>query len=152
MKIKAENYLINCKIALRDCSNAHLSIQVVNLTLIRYNHELIECCLKFQVSAKGYQQIEAKALFNLKPHLRSSFLDESFLPDLDFDIEVMLKPNLLHFIQKNSATSYELSNYICQFSKLHTDHPLLLTENWLCLSVKQPIAPGERDIALCGLI
>lgn len=41
------------------------------------------------------------------------------------------------------GTIHDVANYILNLSQEQPEHPLLLTENWLCLSVKQPTAPGE---------
>jgi hypothetical protein len=143
MPIKTESCLFNKDLNLLDRSNASVTLCSVNLTLIRYNNELIECRLIFQVSPQDYQYIDTKALFNLKPQMRGSLNGGQFLPESDFEIEVMLKPNLLFSLKEQATNIQEIANYIIKLSQEQPEHPLLFTENWLCLSVKQPTVLGQ---------
>jgi hypothetical protein len=138
-----ENAWFEYDLVLRDRSNAPLTICAGNLTLMRYSNELIECRLTFQVSPEDYQSIDTKALFNLKQPIRGSLRGGEFLNEYDFQIEVMLKPHLLFSVKDQIGTIHDVANYILNLSQEQPEHPLLLTENWLCLSVKQPTAPGE---------
>ncbi len=102
----------------------------------------IECRLTWQSSPEQYQQIDRHSLFNLKPELRGSLTSGEFLPDLNIDIEATLQPDLLVHLQ-DYPTSEAAAAYLQTLSQTQPDHPLLNTESWYALSVKQHQETGE---------
>lgn len=143
MDIKNEHYQLDNELTLRDRSGFPLSIRAVALALTEQNNELIECHFIFRVSPEIYQRIDTEALFNLKPQVRGSLFAGEFLPEPDFQLEAMLKPNLLPHLRGHTATVEEAASYILNLSQEQPDAPLLFTENWLGLSVTQHTNSGE---------
>ncbi|HLO85370.1 MAG TPA: YbjN domain-containing protein [Nostocaceae cyanobacterium] len=128
-------------------SQPPLSFCAVTLTLIKQDDQILECRLIFQVNPEIYQQINKENLFNLKQEVRSPFSGGKFLSDIDINIEVTLKPDLLPQLLEKANNAEEAANYILTLSQQQSEnteiHPLLNTESWLCLSVKQNQPSGE---------
>ena len=144
METTTENYQLNSDLTLTTSSSGSpLFVRAVALALTQENNQLIEYRLSFKVSPELYQRIDSEALFNLKPQVRGSLRGGEFLPELDILIEAMLKPNLLPSLGVDATTFEEAASYILNLNQEQPDAPLLLTENWLGLSVTQPLESGE---------
>ena len=155
MAVKTETYQIDTDLTLYDGSNPPLTVCAVNLALTKRNDEIIECHLIFKIDLKLYQHIDTKALFNLEPDARISGNSCNFQESYPIQIEVSLKPDLLSHLQKHATNANEAAAYLlnqCQSPKsgklatVKTEEssnnpksldPLLATESWLALSVKQ---------------
>ncbi len=134
MTTQTETYQLETDLTLRDSSQSTLSISAKTLTLTQQNNTLIESRLTFQIPPSLYQDIDTKALFNLKPELRSTLTGGEFLPSANIEIIATLKPDfLLHFIPHIN----DGPTYLKNLSQSQPNHPLLSTENWLALQVKQ---------------
>ncbi len=143
MTAKTENYQLDSELTLHDRTTTPLTVRAVALTLIKQDEEVIECRLTFQVSPQLYQRIEIEALFNLKPEVRCPLSAGNFLPEPDIEIETTLQPNLLPQPIERAADANEAATYILNQSQEQPDNPLLSTESWLALSVKQQQESGE---------
>jgi len=143
MTTKIENHQLECELTLRDSFQSPLLIHDVTLALIKQDDELIECRLIFHVNPQLYQRIDTEALFNLKPEVRNPLSAGEFLPEPDIQIETILKPDLLPRLAGHTTTIDEAATYILNLSQEQPDDPLLSTENWLALSVKQLQESGE---------
>ena len=155
MAAKTETYQIDTDLTLYDSSNSPLTVRTVNLASTKKNDEIIECRLTFKTDLKLYQHIATKALFNLESDARISGNSGNFQESLPIQIEVSLKPDLLPHLQKHATNANEAAAYLlnqCQPQKsgepatVKTEEssnnpksidPLLATESWLALSVKQ---------------
>jgi hypothetical protein len=137
-----ENHQPDSELTLRDRTNPPLTVRATNLSLTKQEDQLIECRLTFSVNPELYQRIDTQSLFNLKPELRGAFPSE-FLPSPDIKIEISLKPDLLPHLVEHAANPNEAANYLLNISGEKPDDPLLSTENWLGLSVKQQQESGE---------
>lgn len=137
MNLKTEHYCLNSDLTLRDRTQSSLSIHAVTLSLIKYNNELIEYRLTFKTRWELYQHIDTEGLFNLKPEIRLSFSDKKFLSETNVEIETSLKLDLLSHLTEQSTNIDQVAQYILYLSQQRLDNPLLYTENWLGLSVKQ---------------
>jgi hypothetical protein len=143
MNAKMENHQMECGLTLRDSCQSSLTLHDVTLALTKQDDELIECRLTFHVNTQLYQRIDTEALFNLKPEARNSLSAGEFLPEPDIIIETILKPDLLPRLVGHTTNIDETATYILNLSQEQPDHPLLSTENWLALSVKQQQEAGE---------
>jgi hypothetical protein len=142
MKAKTEHCHLNSELTLRDSSQSPLTVCTVSLSLTKQEDQLIECRLTFSVNPELYQHIDIQSLFNLKPELRGALKNE-FQPSPDINIEISLKPDLLPHLVEQVANPNEAANYLLNISTEKPDDPLLSTENWLGLSVKQQQESGE---------
>lgn len=144
-----ENYLLNIDI---NFGNLPLPIHATDFNLATQDDNLIECRLTLQVSPDTYQQIDAQALFNLKPEFRGPLSNGEFLPDRNFQLEITLKPDLLPQLVKQGTTPEAIANHLASLrptdvppqadgamvdSTILDSDSLLSPENWFCLSVKQ---------------
>ncbi|HEY9892652.1 MAG TPA: YbjN domain-containing protein [Candidatus Sericytochromatia bacterium] len=143
MITKTEHYHLDSELKLRDRTQSSLTVRAVSLSLIKQDDEVIECRLTFQVSLQLYQRIETEALFNLKPEMRRPLSAGNFLPSGDIEIEIGLQPNLLPQPIERAADANVAATYILNLSQEQPDSPLLSTESWLALSVKQQQESGE---------
>ena len=142
MSLQTQSYQINKDLTLYAPSQNLHPFYTYSFSLIKQEEELIEYRLTLQISLETYQQIESKTLFNLKPEIRNSPAIK-FQPSPDIQLEACLKPDLLPQLAQQLANVEEATNYLVHLSKEQPDNPLLCTESWLALSVKQQQQSGE---------
>jgi hypothetical protein len=135
-----ENHRLESELTLRDSSQSPLTIPAVALTVTKQDETLIEYSFTFQVTPGLYQRIDTEALFNLKPELRGTFSNGEFLSEPNIEIIASLKPDLLPHLTPHLD---DVPAYLKSLSQEQPDHPLLSTESWLALQVKQPREPVE---------
>jgi hypothetical protein len=123
-----------------DSSHSHLPIHTINLSLTKQDNTLTECRLTFLVNWELYHHIDTQALFNLKTELRGSLSNGDFQPEANIEIEVTLQPELLSSLTENITNPEQTATYL---QNLSHDHPLISTENWFALHVKQQQESGE---------
>jgi len=143
MTTNTERCQLNSELTLRDRSQSPLPLHAVTLFLTKQDDALSECRLTFQVSPELYQRIETEALFNLKPELRGSLSAGDFLREPDIQIEATLQPDLLPHLAEHTTNLEQAAAYLQNLSQEQPDHPLLSTESWFALHVKQPQESGE---------
>ena len=147
-----ENYPIHHDITFGDRTHPPLTTHATNLGLAIQDDDLIECRLTLTVSPDTYQQIDAQALFNLKPEFRGPLSNGEFLPDRDLQLDITLKPDLLPQLAERGTAPEAIANYLAGLtpsdmppqpdevmadSTISESNSLLNSENWFCLSVKQ---------------
>jgi hypothetical protein len=143
MSTHTEHCQLDSEQNLHDRSQSPLTVRAVSLSLIKQDDEVIECHLSFCVNPQLYQRIETEALFNLKPEVRCPLSAGNFLASPDIFIEIGLQPNLLPQPIEGAADANEAATYILNLNQEQPDNPLLSTESWLALSVKQQQESGE---------
>lgn len=143
MSAHIEHCQLDSELKLRDRTTTPVIVRAVSLSLIKQDDEVIECRLTFKVNPQLYQRIETEALFNLKPEVRRPLTAGNFLPEPDIEIEIGLQPNLLPQPIEGAADANEAATYILNLNQEQPDNPLLSTESWLALSVKQQQESGE---------
>jgi hypothetical protein len=143
MVTKTEHCQLNSELTLHTQTQPLLTIRIISLSLNQLDDQIIECCLTFNVNFRVYKRIDTEALFNLKPEIRGNLSSDKFLPEPDIQIETILKPDLLPHLVGHTANIDEAATYILNLSQQQPNHPLLSTENWLALSVKQQQESGE---------
>ncbi|MEH2228702.1 MAG: YbjN domain-containing protein [Nostoc sp.] len=143
MTTDTETHQLDSELTLYDSSQLSLKIWAIALSLTKQDDQLMECRLTFQVSPKLYKRIDTEALFNLKPDVRNPLSGGEFLPEGDIIIETSLKPDLLLHLLEHAVKINETATYLLNLSQEQSENPLLFTENWLCLSVKQQQELGE---------
>ena len=143
-----ENFPFEQELTLNNSSNP-LTIHTTSLSLIKQNDKIIECRLTHSINLELYQRIEREKLFNLKTEVRAPMKGGNFLPDSDIQIETTLQPDLLPSLLEKASTAQEIANYLLQLSQKTRqeteaiENPLLNTESWLCLGVKQQQSQGS---------
>jgi hypothetical protein len=134
MNANTETYQLDTELTLRDSSQSPLSVHAVTLTLTKQDDTLIESRLTFQVTPELYQRIDTEALFNLKPELRGSLTAGEFISESNIEITASLKPDLLTHLTPHLA---DAPAYLKSLNQEQPENPLLFTESWLALQVKQ---------------
>jgi len=143
MTTNTANYQLGSDLTLHYRTQSPLPIHAISLAITKQDDQLIECRLTFQINPELYQRIDTEALFNLKPEVRNPLSAGEFLPEPDIKIETTLKPDLLPRLAGHTANIDEAATYLLSLSQQQPDDPLLSTENWLALSVKQLQESGE---------
>jgi hypothetical protein len=134
MTTHTETHQLDSELTLRDSSKSPLTVRIINLWLIKFEYQLIECCLTLSVNPELYQRIDTQSLFNLKPELRDSLTAGEFISESNIEITASLKPDLLTHLTPHLA---DVSTYLKALSEQQPENPLLSTETWLALQVKQ---------------
>ena len=134
MTTHTENHQLDSKLTLRDRTPSPLNVRAVSLSLTKLDHQLIECRLTFFVNPELYQRIDTQSLFNLKPELRGSLTAGEFISESNIEITASLKPDLLTHLTPHLAN---VSTYLTTLSEQQPENPLLSTDSWLALQVKQ---------------
>lgn len=145
MTNNTKNYHSNSNLTLLTSIHSPLPIHSPTLTITQKNDTPIECRLTFQITPQLYQQIETQSLFNLKPELRGSLTNGNFQPQPNIEIEATLQPDLLPHLTENITNPDGAITYLQNISKSEPENPLLSTENWFALQVKQPQESGETE-------
>jgi len=140
MDIEIENNQINSDLILYDSSNSPVGVYAKNLILTKKNSEILQALLTFQVNLEQYQQININTLFNLNSAVRLPSTIGDFQSELPIQIEACLKPDLLPNLSENVFNSDEVATYILSQT---SPVPVLITENWLGLYVRQFQPSGE---------
>ncbi|MEQ9623319.1 YbjN domain-containing protein [Coleofasciculus chthonoplastes] len=143
MTTKTDNHQLESEFTLYPRTTTPLTLHPIILSLTKHNDQLIECRLTFNVNLELYERIDTQALFNLKPEIRGNFSSGEFLPEPDITIETSLKPDLIQHLTEYAADANQAATYLLNLSQEQPNHPLLSTENWLALSVKQQQESGE---------
>ncbi|NEO56924.1 MAG: YbjN domain-containing protein [Okeania sp. SIO3B5] len=155
-----DNYKFNLNLTFCEGTPSPFTTRVVNIALTAQEDIINECRLSLQVNPTSYQQIETHALFNLNSEFRGPFSNGDFLPDTDIQLEITLKPDLLPQLSEHANTPETVATYLTNLSQQSplppnaspsdtepqsplSSNPLLNTENWFCLSVKQDQDSGE---------
>lgn len=121
-------------------SSLSLLFQVVDLELIERDNTLCECRITFRVASQLYQQINTESLFNLKPELRGTLNAVGFKGENEIEIETTLQPQLLPQLVEHATDTETAVAYLFSCSD---SNPLLSTESWFVLNVKQNLESGE---------
>jgi hypothetical protein len=135
-------------------SGSSLQLHVVNLDLIEQDNTLSECRLTLQVTSQLYQQIDTNSLFNLKKELRGALNAASFHNETNIEIETTLQPQHLPQLAEQAtdpetaisyliACSQEISKNDATTQTHPVSNPLLSTESWVALKVRQHQESGE---------
>jgi hypothetical protein len=152
-------------LTLQDPSQTFLTIYSANLIFSNCSNQVEECHLAFQVNLELCHHIDTHNLFNLKPEFRNPISSRDFTLDRPIQLEVTLHPDLLPKLLDHAQTAEEAAAYLQTLSQQQAEqfqynateeqpaanpqtpesslHPLLYTENWFCLSVKQQQDTGE---------
>lgn len=147
-----QSALIN-NLSIWDKSSIVLPLDAVNLVLIKPGKNIVNCRLLFKIDTNVYYRVNSQKLFNLNSEFLRCNSDnhKHFEDSFPIEIEAALKPDLLPHLLKHATTAQEAADYLLNLSQQQSEsklinqeiNPLLKTENWLCLSVKQHQELGE---------
>ena len=128
-------------------SGTSLIVNSASLKFETNNDDVVECRLQLEINPEQYQHIEQGQHFNLTPEIKGPHAGHPFQPDYPILLTVTLKPDLLPTLLKQAPTAEAAASYLSSLSQKQDISevteppsevtPLLQTENWLCLSVKQ---------------
>ena len=142
-------------------------MQEVDLKLIKSQGFFSECYLSFRVPFDLYQRITTATLFHLKPELLRPTSNGALQPNTPIKISVSLQPQLLSSLTQQGTEPTAIISYLSQLSRnlssqeidsgsssvqsgtsssnetLAVSSPLLRTDSWFALYVKQQQQSGE---------
>ncbi len=134
MNTQTQTHQLNTDLTLHSPTQTPITIHAKTLTLTKQDNTLISATLTCQIPPETYQIIDNQSLFNLKPELRCNFTAGKFIPSTNIEITATLKPDFLPHLTPHLD---DLPTYIKNLNQQQPNHPLLSTENWLALQVKQ---------------
>lgn len=138
-----------------------------SLTLSRRGEQIEKCQVNLLMPFHFYSRIEEENLFHLDAEIRGVLHGGELLPDKDIQIEAVLQPSLLPRLLEHASNAQEAAVHLHELSRRHLAaepelpdnvvaissrkkrlaaqdiDPLLCTESWFCLSVKQTQDAGE---------
>jgi hypothetical protein len=121
-------------------SKQRISVQSPMLILMTRLDSILQCRLVFNVDWNCYQIIKKKQLFYLETDMMKFYERDSLEPDKPVTISTLFALPILPDADEYywpSANVSELLNYLERLVKNNRESTLLLTENWLALSVEQ---------------
>lgn len=134
---------IDKNIIFQDHIKNSITLNTLNLILIKQSDRLSDCNLVLLVNREIYLYIDNYALFNLKLEVRGLFSNKEFQTTDLIKINLRLKSDLINDLTKHGNNEEEIVNYLLILCQENPCHPLLYTENWLALSVTQQLDSGE---------
>ena len=143
------DYVVGNNLTFFDPHQASLSLQVLDLSMIQTEGEILECNLTLQADPEIYQRIDADALFNLNPEFRIPISHQILVPEQNVILHLSLQPELFSQLATKVTDLEELSSFLQHLSQNEPSSSFLSTENWLGLSVTQGLEPdiyGYRTI------
>ena len=137
-RTKTTYHSLNNQLTLRQPSGESIIVEAMEIAVDAINDSPTACIFTFEVSFELYQYIDSQALFHLDPKVRGPIADK-FTPDKNIEIEVKLAEELLPTLTQEAKTATEVANYLLKINNTMPDSPLLATESWYGLYVKQEI-------------
>jgi hypothetical protein len=148
MQSITDSYRLDLQLALKTPTGNPLIVQVEELSLTEVDDTLTECRITCKVSPELYQRIDTETLFNLKSDVRYQTMEDNFTTDKDIEIEARLSDDLLSLLTEHSDSADTAAKHLLQLNQSHhpIKSPMLFTENWYALHVKQSMdLPPELE-------
>lgn len=149
MQSITDSYRLDGQLTLKTPTGNPLIVQLEELSLIEVDDTLTECRITCKVSPELYQRIDTETLFNLKSDVRYQTMEDNFMTDKDIEIEARLSDRLLSHLIDHSNSAETAVEYLLQLNQNHhpIKSPILFSENWYALHVKQSIdLPSELEV------
>lgn len=141
------------KLKLQQNNGNWINISSTSLTFSNASETLIECRIELHIDTTQYQSIEQDQSFNLTSEIKGPHTGKDFEDNRAIYLQLLLKPDLLPLLLAHAQTAEAASAYLAELSHQQTTSqvdkspepisPLLQTESWLCLAVKQQQDSGE---------
>jgi hypothetical protein len=148
MQSITDSYHLDQQLVLKTPTGNPLIVQVEELSLTEVGDTFTECRITCKVSPELYQRIDTETLFNLKSDVRHQTMEDNFTTDKDIEIEARLSDDLLSLLAEHSDSAEIAAEHLLQLNQSHhpIKSPMLFSENWYALHVKQPIdLPPELE-------
>jgi hypothetical protein len=139
MSVKTLHHSVDYELQFHDRNEAALTVRALELTVDDLNGSLIKCFLSFKVSPELYRRIDTEALFHLDPEVRSAIFGGSLEPDVDVEIQAKLDPQFIFELSMQIKSIKELADHLLKISQTQPADPLMNTESWFALYVKQEV-------------
>jgi hypothetical protein len=139
---------LDLQLALKTPTGNPLIVQLEELSLTEFDDTFTECRIACKVSPEVYQRIDTETLFNLKSDVRYQTMEDNFATDKDIEIEARLSDDLLPLLTEYSDSAETAVEHLLRLTQSHHSikSPMLFSENWYALHVKQSIdLPPELE-------
>ncbi len=137
-------YFWSVDIKMSTLSGEELIIQVKEAIFILTEGEPSEARLSVKVDKETYQKIDSLEAFNLKQDKRKESALEEFADNKPVEIELILSKLQIKKLDSKINSAEKLIDALHKLSNLDSTAPLLQTENWFALNVKQEIDVPEE--------
>ena len=139
MSVKTLHHSVDYELQFHDRNEATLTVRALELTVDDLNGSLIKCFLSFKVSPELYRRIDTEALFHLDPEVRGAIFGGSLEPDVDVEIQAKLDPQFIFELSMQIKSIKELADHLLKISQTQPADPLMNTQSWFALYVKQEV-------------
>ncbi|CAN1208784.1 hypothetical protein TUMEXPCC7403_01085 [Tumidithrix helvetica PCC 7403] len=139
--MKTLHHSLDCELQMRDREGSSISIRALELAVdfLDGTDSIIRCFLTFIVSPEIYQRIDADELFHLRLDMRGQIFGGKLQPNVDVEIETKIDPSLIYEISTEVRSIEKIADRLLSSSQSQSNDPLLNTESWLALYVKQSV-------------
>lgn len=141
MQSTTDNYRCNRRLTLQTAMDKPLIVEVEKVSLTEVDDAFTECRLSLKASPDLYKRIDTEALFNLMPEVRHQTMEEDFSSNKDIEIEIRLSDDFLSHLTAQAYSAETAAEHLWQLNQNYhlSKSPLMFTENWYGLQVKQSI-------------
>lgn len=139
--MKTLHHPLDCELQMHDRQGNLIIVNTSELAadLLDSTESIVGCFLTFLVSPETYHHIDINELFHLHSDVRGQVFGGKLEPDVDVEIEAKLDPSFIFEISTKIKTLDALSQHLRTITQNQPDHPLLNTESWFALYVKQSV-------------
>lgn len=132
--------VLNIRLAFLNPDRSLLKCEATQLILTVLDTKILQCNLVLQLTVESYEQVQTQTLFNLNAEIQNGKAIAPFQPELPITLTISVRPDLLPQLADHRQTFPE---YLTQLKVEQPDHPLLSTDSWFVLQVKQLTPSGE---------
>jgi len=152
MSDTTQTHVIDVDIDLLDAEQHPIHARALEMSVDLRNGIIIRCYLSLRVGPAVYQQIDAKAIFHLRPEVRGQIFGGKLDSTNDVEIDLKLDPAFIFMLSLSAKSAQEVAEQLLQANQARVQSDLLPTENWYACYVKQQvelppeIGPGSLKI------
>jgi hypothetical protein len=135
MSSKISHHELHQSLKMKQPDGTTIAVPVSQISIRQDDDEITRCIITLEIDPATYQQIDRLALFNLQPEMRGELWGGQFDPNINIEIEAGLEPDRLGELNDHATNVREVASCL-----LDANSPLLQTEYWLGLCVKQLVS------------
>ena len=132
-------YLWDVNIQMFTSTGEQINITITESNFVLTNGKPTEAKLTITINKKTYQIIDSLEDFNLKQEARNESSVEKFSEKKPIEIELILNNKYIEILEPAVDNAENLIKHLIKVNKNKINSPLLQTQNWFALYIKQEI-------------
>ena len=139
--MKTLHHPLDSELQMRDRQGDLIPVRAIEIAvdLLDGTQSIVNCFLTILVNPDNYKKIDTNELFHLNPDVRGQIFGGELEPDLDVEIEAKIDPSFIFDISTQIKTVENLADRLLYLSQNEPESPLLNTESWFAIYVKQSV-------------